>query len=823
MTRTTLNDGWSARPRVSPFQELSGATTGDWNDVRLPHDALISTIRTADAPGGHASGYFPGGAFQYRRTLSVPETDRGRQILLEFDGVYRDAMIYINDNLAGQRAFGYSRFTVRIDPYLTFGADNEIRVECRTHLDSRWYSGAGIYRDVHLICKDPLHIAPDGVVVATRDIDADRAIVEIAVVVENSSPVTATPILSAAIIGADRSEVATGRSPVTVLPGESATARLRLYVNSPALWSVESPSLYSVCLDLQNGEEVADSESVTFGIRTLQVDAQRGLRINGQEVKLRGACVHADNGPLGAAAIRRAEERQVELLKAAGFNAVRSAHNPISTAFLEACDRIGMLVMDETFDVWTSGKADFDYAFDFPQWWERDVEALVAKDTNHPSVIMYSIGNEIPETGSPIGAAWGRRLAEKIRSLDDTRFITNGINGFVSVLDMILPAMKARRADATADAVGGGVNAMMNGFGQMMGALQTSEPVSARTEESFAVLDVAGMNYGDARYELDRELFPNRVIVGAETWPTAIAQNWALVTAHPHVIGDFTWTGWDYLGEVGIGIVRYAADGATADGSPSPMSFIADYPGLTAWCGDIDITGHRRPASYYREIVFGLREAPYIAVQRPERYGQDVSVATPWAWSDTVSSWSWDGFAGKPVHLEVYSGAEEIELLVNGAVIDRVKVGETKAFQADFEVTYVPGDVTAIAYTAGVETGRTTLTTASADLELAVDADRSDLDANGSDLAFVNIILGDGDGRVHNSHDRLVSVELTGPGELLAVASANPVTEEPFGSAETTTFDGRALAIIRPTGPGEIVLTVRTEGCPPVTLNLRAK
>jgi beta-galactosidase len=818
MTRTTINDGWSVRPRVSPFQELGGTAAGDWTDVQLPHDALISAARSADVPGGHTNGYFPGGSFQYRRTLAVPSTDRGRHLLLEFDGVYRDAMVYVNDCLAGQWAYGYSRFMVRIDPYLKFGADNEIRVECRTHLDSRWYAGAGIYRDVHLISKDPTHITPDGVTVTTRDIDADRAVVEVTVTVENCGLTTASPVLHAAIAAATGTEVAAGRSPVTLLPGETGTARLRLYVGDPQLWSVDSPSLYEVRLDLRDGEQTIDDETVRFGIRSLQVDPQRGLRINGQEIKLRGACIHADNGPLGTAAFPRAEERKVERLKAAGFNAIRSAHNPVSSALLDACDRVGMLVMDETFDVWIAGKSDFDYAVDFAQWWERDVESMVMKDINHPSVVFYSIGNEIPETGNPTGAGWGRKMAEKVRALDDTRFVTNGINGFVSILDLIVPGMKARRESAQDDA--GGVNGMMNGFGEMMGAIQASEQVSERTEESFAVLDVAGMNYGDARYTMDRELFPNRVIVGAETWPTVIAENWALVTAHPHVIGDFTWTGWDYLGEVGIGIVRYA-DPESGD-TPSAMSFVADYPGLTAWCGDIDITGHRRPASYYREIVFGLRQVPYIAVQRPQRYGQTVAVSTPWAWSDTLSSWSWEGFDGKPIHVEVYTPAEEVELQLDGVIVGRAKVGDTKQFQADFELTYQPGELTAIAYTGGSETGRFTLTTAADGLELVADADRVSLRGDGSDLAFIDLALTDGRGQIHNGRDQRVSVELTGPAVLQALASGNPVSAESFGDSTTTTFDGRALAIVRPTGPGEIVVIARTDAGAPAKVTLRA-
>lgn len=808
MARENFNQGWSYRPKVSPFQELAGATSTDWTDVLLPHDAVISTARRPDVAGGETSGYFAGGAFQYRKTFAVPAEDRGKRILLEFDGVYRDAMVYVNGSLAGQHAFGYSRFTVRIDPYLRFGADNEVRVDCRTHLDSRWYAGAGIYRDVSLITKEPAHLAQDGVRITTPDIDTERAVVAVAVTVENSADVTTTLMLDATIPDTD----AAGRSPVTLLPGESGVVRLRLYVTEPALWSVDTPSLYALRLELREGDRIVDTESVHFGIRSLQVDPRRGLRINGQEVKLRGACIHADNGPLGAAAIGRAEERKIELLKEAGFNAIRSAHNPVSSALLDACDRIGMLVMDETFDMWTSGKSDFDYAFDFPQWWERDVAALVAKDFNHPSVVFYSIGNEIPETGTGFGAVWGRRLAEKVRSLDPTRFVTNGINGFVSLLDVVVPAMKQRREGAAA----GGVNTMMTEFGTIMDSIQASTQVTERTEESFAVLDVAGMNYADARYELDRELFPNRVIVGAETWPTRIAENWALVTANSHVIGDFTWTGWDYLGETGIGLVRYAGEGETT-------SFSGGGSGLTAWCGDIDITGHRRPASYYRETVFGLRTTPYLAVHRPEHHGKDIAVSTPWSWSDTIASWTHPGHEDNPIRVEVYSNADEIELRLNGASIGRAKVGDAGPFRAEFELTYQPGELTAVAYTAGEKSGECTLSTAGDSLALVAEVDRTELRADTTDLAFVTLTLTDGNGTVQNGHDRAVSVTVDGPGTLQALGSANPVSEEGFTAPEHRTFDGCALAVIRPTGVGEIMVTARAEGCQAVTVTLLAR
>jgi len=799
MTREIFHGGWSHRTKVTAFQELGGANGSPWTSVTLPHDALIGATRTADAPHGETNGYFPSGAFEYRTTFAAPEADRGKQLLLEFDGVYRDARVYVNGALAGQHANGYSRFTVRIDPFLEFGADNEIRVDCRTHLDSRWYAGAGIYRDVHLITKNPTHIAVDGVTVTTVEVDEDRAVMEVAADVENSGSTSATLTLSASIPGA----AASARSPITLLPGSRGTVRLRMYVANPALWSVDSPNLYDVAIELRDGDDLLDAETVAFGIRTLQLDPHKGLRINGETVKLRGACIHADNGPLGAVSVYAAEERKIRKLKDAGFNAIRSAHHPAGSALLDACDRLGMLVMDETFDMWTSSKSDFDYSFDFVRSWEADVEAMVARDINHPSVILYSIGNEIPETGNRFGAIWGRRLAEKIRSLDPTRYVTNGINGFVSKLDVIIPMMQQRRQSAPA---AGGVNEMMAGFGQMMSQIQAASMVTDGTEEAYAVLDVAGMNYGDARYELDRELFPNRVIVGAETWPADIDKNWKLVEGNGHVIGDFTWTGWDYLGETGIGVVQYAEGAETATG------FSTGFPGLTAWSGDIDITGERRPVSFWRETVFGLRSEPYIAVHRPEHHGKAIAVSTPWSWSDSIGSWSWPGFEGEPVVVEVYSDADEVELLLNGTTVARANVGETKAFRADFELTYQPGELVAVAYIAGVESGRSTLVSA-ADARVVVAAsDREELRADADDLAFVAINLTDGAGRVHAALDRPVTVTVTGAGELVAFGSANPVTEETFGSTTHDTFDGHALAIIRATGPGAITVSAEATG-----------
>lgn len=807
--RREFNSNWSVRRKVTAFQELGGSAGAQWDEVTLPHDALISTPRTPHAAGGETSGYFEGGTFEYRKVLDVPASTAGMQVHLEFDGVYRDAMVYVNGALAGQHAFGYSRFTVRIDPYLHVGQENELRVTCRANVDSRWYTGAGIYRDVHMIVKAPVHIALDGVCVTTPDVDQDQAVVDGEVTVRNADLCTTTVRVNARVLNAAGVEVAASTQPLTLLPGESGRVRARMSVEAPDLWSAETPTLYRLAVEVADGDIVLDAEEVVFGIRTLQVDPVRGLRINGQSVKLRGACIHSDNGPLGAAAIGRAEERKIELLKAAGFNAIRSSHHPASSALLDACDRLGMYVMDETFDMWTSSKSDDDYASDFGQWWERDVESLVLKDRNHPSVIFYSIGNEIPELGSPTGGRWSRLLAEKVRSLDPTRLVTNGVNGFVAVLDSVLEGMKQRR-EATSTDSGSGVNGMMTEMEQFMGQLQSSPMVTTRTEEAYAVLDVAGMNYGEARYELDKDLFPGRVIVGTETWPAQIDRNWQLVTQHDHVIGDFTWTGMDYLGEVGIGVVRYA-DGTEG----ASTSFSTSYPGLTAGCGDLDIIGQPGTISAYRQTVFGLRSEPSIAVQRPGNYGREISVATPWSWSDTIASWTWHGYEGHPVRVEVYSDADEVDLLLDGALVARAEVGRSRAFRADFELTYRPGELTAVALRDGIETGRSSLTSASTSVVLRAEADRSQVEANTRDLVFVDLTLTDEMGRVQNGSDRQVRVSVHGPGVLQGLGSGARVSDENFGSGERRTVDGRALAIVRPTGLGEITVVAEADGCEP--------
>jgi beta-galactosidase len=557
---------------------------------------------------------------------------------------------------------------------------------------------------------------------------------------------------------------------------------------------------------------------VKFGIRRLQLDPESGLRINGRTVKLRGACIHHDNGPLGAAAIRRAEERRIEILKSAGFNAIRSAHNPLSTAMLDACDRVGMLVMDETFDVWTNSKTADDYSLRFADWWERDVDALVRKDFNHPSVVLYSIGNEVTETGTGIGARWGRRIAERIRALDPTRYITNAVNPVLAVAEELARQQaesmeQPSNGHANTTPTDNDPNAALGNMDEIMKQLLVSDQAADMIAESFAALDVAGLNYAEARYTLDSEQFPNRVIVGTETFPSAIAESWALITRLNHVIGEFTWTGWDYLGETGLGRVNY---------EPEVKSSGAPYPWLTAWCGDIDITGRRRPVSYYRERVFGLAEEPYVAVHRPERFGQPKS-ASGWAWSDSIASWSWGAEPGSPTTVEVYSVAPEVELQINGRSYGRRPAGPENRYLAIFDVEWDPGELTAIDYDGETEVARTALRTAGDSVVIHAQADRTELTANDGDLAYIDITLADADGIIATHLPTEIIVEVDGAGVLEGLGSANPITTARFDGDRISTFDGHALAIVRPSGPGDITVTITSQAYGSTTVLLRAE
>ena len=688
--------------------------------------------------------------------------------------------------------------------------------------DSRWYPGAGLYRDVWLLTSGPRHLAPATLVVRTPEADEGGATVTVDVDVVDRTGTTSTVTLATRLVDGDGRVVAEERSPVTLLAGTTVAVHQRLHLPDPHRWGPDDPHLHGATVTLLDGDgDELDIETAAFGIRTLALDPRRGLRVNGERVDLRGACIHHDNGPIGAATIARAEERRVERLKAAGFNALRSSHHPMSRALLDACDRHGVLVMDELTDMWAQPKTGDDYARDFDDWWEADLAAMVAKDANHPSVVLYCIGNEIADGSTATGIQRGRALAARLRELDPTRFVTQAVSGLMVAGPAGVEAIRRVATERAVDEDTGVNTAIMN-LADLMNLAMATEAIDAATEEAFSHLDVAGYNYMESRLALDGELHPNRVIVATETHPAAVATGWPAVTDHPNVIGDFTWTGWDYLGEAGIGRTVHRGPDDESSGALGMLAFHGPFPWLVAGCGDLDIIGERRPQSYFREIVFGLRAAPFLAVERPEQRGRPVVHTSPWSWPDLVASWSFPDLEGE-LAVVAYAAAPEVELLVNGRSLGRQPAGRDHGFTARFDVPYEPGRLEAVAWDGGAEVGRSALVSAGDDVRLQVEADRNAIAAGTTDLAFVAVALVDEGGVVHVTQDRPVTVGVEGPGVLQGLGSGRPDPTEPFNGPTVTTYDGRALAVVRPTGPGTIRVTATADGCDPTAVEVEAE
>ena len=793
MKQIKWNDNWK-------FWSDKDAFALVWNipenarDISLPHDAMIEKPAYAASPNGGNTGYRDGGNYTYVKILHLDEQDIGKKYILKFDGVYCHALVYVNEQLAGSEANGYSTFYVNLTPLLHVG-DNEIRVQVRNAgmTNSRWYSGSGIYRDVYLFTSGATYIEPDSVQVTTADADADLALLRISTTVINETLSARTLTLYTRVLSADGAEAGAEKSAFFLKAGESRTLTQHILVKKPALWSENSPALYTAAVALCDGQDSMDNAEAIFGIRTLSLDAARGLRVNGKTVKLRGACVHHDSGVIGAATYYDAQYRQVKLLKEAGFNALRISHHPAAPALLRACDELGVFVMDEFSDMWQRAKNDLDYALDFDKWWETDVRLMVKKDYNHPSVVLYSVGNEIPEIGTDYGSLTCARIANLIKQLDPTRYTTAGINGVFAAGDQMgrILADLSRDMQASGE-IEGNVNDFMTVMDTKMDQIVVHDAISERLEKACASLDVAGYNYMAARYEPDSVNYPNRVMVGSETYPPDIARNWALVKKLPSVIGDFTWTGWDYIGEAGVGVPAYHF---------GEGGFGAQFPCQLAYCGDLDLTGFRRPLSYYREIVFGLRQKPYIAVQNPHHYGETL-IKTPWVLSDAEESWDWPGCEGKSVMVEVYASGDEAELFVNGKSLGRKKLELNRAL---FETVFVPGTVEAVAYQDGEELGRFVLRSPTEDWELSLNSD-----SEGKELIYLSAVLCDKNNVTVTSADEWLTASVDGA-DLLGFGTGDPKPQNNYNEGRARTFMGRAQLVLKKTGPGPITVSISSE------------
>ena len=823
MIRQTFNDGWRLSMAGGGLMEMIGGAGAAEIPVQIPHDAMIWEKPDANDVSGSQTGFYPGGQYTYLKNFDVPAEWEGKDVFLEFEGVYMTAMVYINGSHAATNLHGYAGFYVQAKDLLHYGATNEIKVIANNPTpNSRWYSGSGIYRSVNLLVGDDVHFLNDGVRATTKLATAEEAIVEIESKLVNLTR-TKQKIAVKTMLCFDGSVVKEDTVTLTLFAEDKETVRQNLRIAAPALWNIDTPNLYDLKVEILSGDTVLDTFCDKIGLRTLTLDAEQGLRINGVVIKQKGTCIHHDNGVIGAATFADAEERRARQMKEAGFNAVRSAHHPMSPEMLRACDKYGLVVMDELSDVWYEHKNRNDFATYFDLLWEQEIERIVAKDYNHPCVILYSTGNEILDLGREIGGRMNRKLCNKFHELDNTRFTTTAINGMLNAMTsgkmplIIGDILQKMGIDPTAPQEGGADG--IGGMNMMMSLMNsddfTNHPLMTEAlEESAQAADVAGFNYLTGRHgTLEAQLHPNKPVLGTETFPGDIVRLWGLVEDHNNVLGDYTWTGYDYLGEAGCGIFYY-------DGT---VNFSSHFPDRIAYIGDIDIIGTRRPISYLRETVFGDRKAPYIGVIRMDKYGKEHS-QTMWMYKDNIASWTWPGFEGQKTEAEVYSVDDEVELFINGVSQGRKPAGRANGFTAIYEVTYEPGEIVAVSYKNGVETGRCALQTAGTDLHLDVQVENEALKADGQSLAFLTAAVVDANGVLDPWTQKTIKIEIEGAGALQGFGSGEPQPTRGYQDPECPTYDGKVMAVIRAEKEaGLIRVTFTAEGLAPVTVTLQAE
>lgn len=747
--------------------------------VDLPHDFIVGKPRSAQAPGGAGNGYFGDGQGVYKKILEIPPQWEGKTILLDIDGAYMNAEVSVNQEVLEIHPNGYIPFQVDITKVLWKDKrKNLIKIITQSRQpSSRWYSGGGLYRDVCLWVGGPVHVRPWDFFITTPVIEKDRA--EVCVDMTVTGTEEARKITVRCQIEDSRGQAAArGERLITVEKRTETTVRME--VKDPRLWDLDTPYLYTCRIILEEDGEILDEAEDTFGIRSIQADAQNGFRLNGRPLNLKGGCLHHDNGFLGACAYPKAERRKLEILKRAGYNTVRISHYPPSLALLKLCDEMGILLMDEAFDVWRMGKVPMDYHLYFEQWWERDIACMVKRDRNHPSVITYSIGNEITERdGSNNGAEWSRRLSEKVRSLDPTRFVISALCGVFPFNDDV-------------DAQGGGGNFEVN-----LNADQ--KDWGAATAGFCQPLDIVGYNYLKDIYESTHEQFPDRVMLGTETHAFNTYDYWKKVEELPYVIGDCIWAAVDYMGEVGVGKVYWEND-------REPFAFTAPYPWRTSWQSDIDLTGEQRPQSVYREIMWGASGKSGIFTTHPRHYGEKFS-GSGWHWQDVKDSWSFETeYLGKPVQTEVYGAGDEAEFFLNGKSLGTASFEKLKAVM---DIPYEPGRLEAVVRKDGKEISRCALETAGKTARLVLTAEDEWIAADRRDLGYIRITATDERGIRCVEETCEVTVKVEGSGCFVSMGSGNPCTEDQITAPSCHLYRGSAIVIVKGCRPGQIRVRVR--------------
>jgi beta-galactosidase len=805
----SFDQGWRFLKADTSGAEKPEFDDSSWRTIDLPHDWSIEDLPgqnndsvigpfSRKSIGKMATGYTVGGTGWYRKTFVIDKSDTGKEAYLQFDGVYMNPDIWVNGKHVGNHPYGYTSFYYDITPYLNPpGEKNIVAVQVKNEgINSRWYSGSGIYRHTWLTIVNPVHVSTWGTYITTPEVSDKNATVEIITNVTNSGKDDAPVTVKVQLLDPSGIIVNTGETESTVTTGNSDDIKQSLDIMNPELWSPENPNLYQARITLLTDNKESDIYTTTFGIRSIHFDAKSGFTLNGKSIKLKGGCFHHDNGPLGAAAIDRAEDRKIELLKKAGFNAIRCSHNPPSPRLLDACDRLGMLVIDEAFDMWEQSKMAMmgqllgaggddkivvdDYSKFFKEWWQRDIRSMVVRDRNHPSIIMWSIGNEIPEAADSSGLRIAKNLSAEVRKYDLTRAVT----------------------EANVD-----IGAMTGGTGTW----------DIRAPH-LSLLDVVGYNYAFNRYAEDHIKYPERVMVGTESMPPLAFENWSADESFPFVLGDFTWVAMDYLGEAGTGVPRLIEINPSGQGAGNnPMAGMMLFFNFNSWPyfndfqGDLDLTGTPKVPYYYRHVVW--REQPMsMFVHRPIPAGKK-ELTSPWGFPDELKSWNWEGHEGEKLLVHVYTRSKLVKLELNGKQVGEQDVDDSKSITATFEVPYEPGTLTAHCFDNGKETSSETIKTVGKPSMIRLTADRSTIKADPNDLSYVRVEILDAEGNIVPDAEILVNFKISGSAGIAGVGSGSPSDMSSFQQPQKKTWHGRCLAIIRPNGPaGKITLTAKAEG-----------
>lgn len=784
-----------------------------WRTVDVPHDFGIEDleIQNEDQIGpfkkmgkdGNNSGYLPGGTGWYRKHFTIDPKDQGKIVNILFDGVMMASDVWINGKHLGFHPNGYFPFAYDLTPYLNpAGQQNVLAVRAKNDIykTSRWYSGAGIYRNVRLLVTNEVHVNLWGVHVTTPDVSKEKATVNLAVNVANNGMKNTEIKLETVMIGPDGKIAATVEGSEKIESDKSKDINQTINLVNPSLWSPESPSLYTIEVNVSANGKTVDTYTVKTGIRSIKYDSKLGFQINDQPIKLKGGCVHHDNGILGAAAFQRAEERKIEILKANGFNAIRTSHNPVSNEFLEICDRLGMLVLEEAFDVWTEPKRPDDYHIYFKEHSQNDLESMILRDRNHPSIVIWSVGNEIPERGDAIGLEITKQLVAAIHKNDLSRPITAAINPWLYSLPKH--------------------------------PWEYAYPI-------FDELDIAGNNYNWQEWDKYHQKYPEKPVMITESYPVEMNTVWTIIEKYPWAIGDFVWTAVDYLGEAGVG----------TSGLDNETNYMAKYgnfvasrtwPWFNAWCGDIDLIGNKKMPSYYRDVVWN-RTPMVIAVHSPIPEGRKELISK-WGWPDELISWTWPGEEGKELEVTVYSKCTSVRLELNGKVIgeEKVKVDPLETIKplsgsfsgvsaptqlsAKFLVPYAAGELKAIGLINGKEVVTQVLKTAGKPNKLVLTPDRNRIKADRNDLAYVTVEVADENENVIPNANLSYEVEIAGNGELAATGNACPNQMESFQDNKSKLFHGKAVVIVRPFDKkGKITLSVKNSTVKQATVEITVK